>query len=141
MIATTVGLSLLTAQETKQAPPPGQTYRAKEILGSKVTLGADASVGIVDDIVLDENGNVDYLIVKNEANKLVTVPWDATEFDAKKRMSVLHIAPEKFQQVPTYTVEQYPAFATPTYRSEVYRYYGLTPAQERRMIRRGVLPR
>ena len=97
LIATTVGLSLLTAQETKQAAPMGQNYRAKEILGSKVTLGADASVGVVDDIVLDENGNVDYLIVKNEANKLVTVPWDATEFDAKKRMSVVHITPEKFK--------------------------------------------
>jgi len=140
LIATTVGMSLLTAQE-KPATSEGQHYRAKEILGSKVSLEAEASAGIVEDIVLDENGNVDYLIVKNETNKLVTVPWDATQFDVKKRTTVVHIAPEKFKQVPTYTAEQYPAFATPTYRTEVYRYYGLTPAQERRMIRRGVLPR
>ncbi len=36
-----------------------------------------------------------------------------------------------------YTVEQYPVFSTPSYRSQVYKYYGLTPAEQRRVIRRG----
>jgi len=126
----------VTGQEPK---PPGAPdvphYRVKEILGSKVSLDGNRSVGTVEDIVLDINGNVDYLIVSNEAGKLVTVPWDSAEFDAKKRAAVLRIAPDKFQQVPTYTVEQYPAFSTPAYRTQVYTYYGLTPAQERRMRR------
>src|SRR5436853_6723472 len=85
LIATTVGLGLLTAQEKQEKPATsgGQHYRAKEILGSKVSLEAEATAGTVEDIVLDENGNVDYLIVKNETNKLVTVPWDAAQFDVK----------------------------------------------------------
>jgi hypothetical protein len=96
-------------------------------------------VGTVDDIVIDEHGNVDYLIVMNSDNRLVTVPWDAARFNSEKRMAVVHIAPEKFRQVPTYTVNQYPNFATPAYRTEIYRWYGLTPGQERRAIRRGAV--
>jgi sporulation protein YlmC with PRC-barrel domain len=113
-------------------------FRAKQILGSKVNLEGNTKVGTVDDIVLDENGNVDYLIVQNSENRLVTVPWDATRLDSEKRTAVVHITPEKFQQVPTYTVETYPVFSVP-YRTRVYGYYGLTPGQERRAIRRGAV--
>ena len=112
-------------------------FRAKQILGSKVTIGSDMSIGTVDDIVLDDQGNVDYLIVANQDQQLVTVPWDAAAFNLEKRIATVHITPEKFKQVPTYTVEQYPVFSTPAYRQQVYTYYGLTPAQERRVIRRG----
>lgn len=130
------------AQAGEDAKPPaesaaGQHLRAKQIIGSKVTLEGNMEVGTVDDIVLDDNGNVDYLVVANSDNKLVTVPWDAARFHADKRVAVVHITPERFQQVPTYTAERYPAFYTPAYRTQVYKYYGLTPAQERRIIRRG----
>lgn len=113
-----------------------QTFRAKEILGSQVSLDSNNNVGTVDDIVLDEAGNIDFLIVAVSDGNLITVPWDAAQFSAENRMAVVHIAPDKFQQAPTYTVKQYPAFATPTYRSEVYSFWGLTPGQERRAVRR-----
>ena len=70
--------------------------------------------------------------------KLITVPWDAVKFNAEKRSTLLQITPDKFEQIPTYTPNQYPAFATPKYRSEVYKYYGLTPGQQRRAIRRAL---
>lgn len=128
--------------QDRDAPPDGQPhFRAKQILGSKVTLQSDASVGTVDDIVLDEQGNVDYLIVMNSDERLVTVPWDAVRFNVDKRLAVVHIAPQKFEQVPTYTAQQYPAFATPAYRNQIYQFYGLTPGQQRRAMRRGLLPR
>lgn len=131
---------LLPAQERPKVPSQaGQHFRAKQILGAKVMIEGNTDVGTVEDIVLDDNGNVDYLIVVNSESKLVTVPWDATMFNAEKRLAVVHITPEKFKQVPTYTVQQYPVFSTPAYRTEIYRYYGVTPAQERRIIRRGVV--
>jgi hypothetical protein len=130
----------LIAEEGARSPrDDAQHFRAKQILGSKVTLEGDSSAGTVDDIVIDEHGNVDYLIVVNSENRLVTVPWDAARFNPEKRMAVVHIAPEKFRQAPTYTVTQYPNFATPAYRTEIYRWYGLTPGQERRAIRRGAV--
>jgi hypothetical protein len=139
LVGALAAANLIAQEGARSARDEGQDFRAKQILGSKVTLEGDTAAGTVDDIVIDEHGNVDYLIVANSDNKLVTVPWDAARFNAEKRMAVVHIAPEKFRQVPTYTVTQYPAFARPAYRTEIYRWYGLTPGQERRAIRRGAV--
>jgi sporulation protein YlmC with PRC-barrel domain len=131
---------LVTAEDNVKpaAEEEGQHFRAKQILGAKVGLEGNNSAGTVDDIVLDENGNVDYLIVATSNDKLVTVPWDATQFNVEKRMAVVQIPQEQFQKVPTYTAQQYPRFST-TYRTQVYKYYGLTPGQQRRAIRRGAV--
>lgn len=151
VLATLAGVNAVSAQQVNPpAPPPGapgapdgagQTIRAKQVLGSKVNIQGDMAVGTVDDIVLDDHGNVDYLIVANSDGRLVTVPWDAVRFNIDKRLAVVHIAPNRFQQVPTYTAEEYPTFAAPAYRTQVYQAYGLTPGQQRRAIRRGAVLR
>jgi hypothetical protein len=147
--ATIATLSVLPAQDVRRGDPPPaadrqvnappstpQNYRAKQILGSRVSLDGDREAGTVDDIVFGENGGIDYLVVVNRDSKLVTVPWEAARFNAERRTAVVHIAPERFQEIPTYTADQYPSYWTPTYRTQIYKYYGLTPRQERRMIRR-----
>ena len=138
------GASAMLAQQNPPNPPgsePQQSFRAKQIIGSKVNIQGDMAVGTVDDIVLDEHGNVDYLIVANSDGKLVTVPWDAVKLNVDKRVAVVHIAPDQFEQVPTYTAQQYPTFTAPAYRTQIYQAYGLTPGQQRRAIRRGGLVR
>lgn len=119
-----------------EAAPQSASYRAKEVLGAKVQIEGERSVGTVDDIVLDDNGNVDYLIVLTADKELVTVPWDAAVFQPKQRVAKVAISQEKFEKVPTYTTEKYPTF-TPQYRTQTYGYYGLTPGQARRAVRRG----
>jgi hypothetical protein len=157
LTAALFSMSFISAQDAPPAAPakpgapvqnapganaPGQTFRAKQIIGSKVNIEGNTAVGMVDDIVLDDHGNVDYLIVAKEDASLVTVPWDAAVFNADQRTATVQITSDKFHQVPTYTVKQYPVFARPTYRAQVYKYYGVTPGQERRAIRRSevVLP-
>ena len=49
---------------------------------------------------------------------------------------IIDIPAEQFRLVPTYTVKTYPQYWTPTYRTEIYKVYGLTPGQERRLERR-----
>jgi hypothetical protein len=157
LLVALVGATVVTAQQANPPAPPGapraqaapgapgaepqQALRAKQILGSKVNLQGDMSVGTVDDIVLDDHGNVDYLIVANSDGQLVTVPWDAVRFNLEKRLAIVHVAPDQFDQVPTYTAQQYPAFAAPAYRTQIYQAYGLTLGQQRRAIRRGALLR
>ncbi len=127
--------SLVAAQEV--VPPGGaapQAYRAKQVIGSTINLQGNVSIGTVDDIVFDDNGYVEYLIVVNE-NKLVTVPWEAAKFNFEKRTAVVNISQDQFKQVPTYTAQQYPVFSAPAYRVDTYKYYGLTPRQERKIER------
>ncbi len=115
------------------AADPVTTYRAKEVLGSKIMIGT-TSVGTVDDIVFDDAGNLEYLIVDN-GGKLTTVPWEAATFDVAKKQAVLSITPDQFKVIPTYTVTTYPSFYTPAYRTEVYKHYGVTPRELRRIER------
>ncbi len=134
--------SLLFAQvRVEVQAQPGQRalnqhpLRVKNIIGATVNLQSGTGVGTVQDIVINDEGVVDYLVV-SENGKLITVPWDAARFNGEKRSVVINISPEQFRQIPTYTTERYPDFYTPTYRTQIYRYYGLTPGRERRLERR-----
>jgi len=123
------------AAERPAETRPGMAVRAKQILGTRVNIRGGTAVGTVDDIVLSDEGVVEYLIVAHEG-KMVTVPWEAAKFDYEKRAATVNITQEQYRTIPTYTTERYPNFYTPTYRTEVYRYYGLTPGQGRRLERR-----
>jgi hypothetical protein len=112
-----------------------QPIRAKQVLGSKVFLAGDVHAGIVDDMVFDEGGNIEYVIV-NKDNKLVTVPWSAVKFNFEKQTATLAVTQQQYQVIPTYTIQTYPSFYDPTYRTKVYSWYGLTPGQLRRIERR-----
>ena len=112
------------------------TFRATQVLGSKVYLKGEVNAGKVEDIVFDDAGNLEYLIVDN-GGKLVTVPWEATTFNVEKKSAVINLTEEKFKVIPTYTTTSYPSFYTPTYRTEVYKYYDITPRDLRRLDRRG----
>ena len=130
------------AQTPVQQPPVSplptdhiQPIRAKQVLGSKVSLTGDVSVGTVDDIVFDDGGSIEYVIV-NKDNKLVTVPWSAVKFNFEKQMATINVTQQQYQAIPTYTVQTYPNFYDDTYRTRVYSWYGLTPGQIRRIERR-----
>lgn len=68
--------------------------------------------------------------------KLVTVPFEAAKFDLTKKVAVLSITQDVYKTIPTYTTTTYPQFYTPTYRTEVYKVYGLTPRELRKLERR-----
>lgn len=110
--------------------------RAKQLIGTKISMQNNTSIGTVDDIVLSDSGEVEYLIVANADGKLVTVPWSAAIFNPVQRTAVVNITPEQYKAIPSYSTTTYPDFFAPTYRTETYKYYGLTPGQLRRMERR-----
>ncbi len=134
MLAVVAGANLVQGEDRAQTGA-GTHYRMKQLLGTTVNMEGDVAIGKVDDVVFDDNGVVEYLIVLNQG-KLVTVPWEAAKFNFEKRTAMINIAPEKFKQIPTFTVDQYPVFSTPAYRTQTYQYYGLTPGQARRLDRR-----
>jgi hypothetical protein len=132
------------AQPPVKGVPPGSpaanvTYRAKQVLGTKVAIQGNVSIGTVDDIVFDDAGNLEYLIVANEG-KLVTVPWEAAKFNFAQKIATVNLTAEQYRGIPTYTTTTYPEFYAPTYRTEIYRSYGMTPRELRRLERRGVIP-
>lgn len=110
--------------------------RAKQLLGAKINIQNNTAIGTVDDIILSDSGDVEYLVVLTSDNKMVSVPWPATTWGADYKSATVNITPEQFKVVPTYNATSYPQWFTPTYRNEVYKYYGVTPGQFRRLERR-----
>ena len=133
------GVPAAQPPETRSADLPN-AVRAKQVIGAKIMLQGNAAAGVVEDIVFTDAGQVEYLIVNNNG-KLVTVPWAALNWNwgtgaTAVTTATINIAPEVYTTIPTYTVTTYPQFFVPTYRTQVYRYYGLTPGELRRIDRR-----
>lgn len=98
-------------------------------------MGGNANIGTIEDIVFDDEGVIDYFIV-SDGGKPVTVPWEAAKFNFEQKTAVINITQEQYKQIPTYTPQQYPDFYTPTYQTEIYRFYNLKPGEVRRFDRR-----
>jgi hypothetical protein len=110
-----------------------QTHKVKAVLGTRVSIQGGLSIGSVDDIIFDDDGYIDYLIVLNDG-KYVVVPWQAAKFNFEQRAATVNITQQQFQQVPTFTGQSWPAFDA-AYQQRIYTYYGLTP-HDRRIERR-----
>src|ERR1700690_3863155 len=100
------GLAMAQVQvqvQTQPAPQNNQhALHVKSILGATVNLQSGTGIGTVHDIVLNDDGVVDYLVVSDNG-KLVTVPWEAAKFNIERRTAVINISSEQFRQIPTYT--------------------------------------
>jgi len=123
-----------TAPGTQPAAAPA-AYRAKQILGSKVMLQGNATAGTVDDIVFDDAGGVEYLIVIDNG-QYRTIPWAAAKYNLDQRVAVVNVTAEQYKVVPVFTAQTYPNFYAPDYRTQVYKHYNLTPREIRRIERR-----
>jgi len=126
--------------ESQEVTPKGRPATAarypRSILGTRVLVRGGTAVGTVQDVVVSEEGVVDYLIV-SEGGRMVTIPWEAAKIDYEKRVINVPITQEQYRAIPTYTSERYPNYFAPEYRTQVYRFYGLTPGEARRLERRG----
>jgi len=109
--------------------------RVRNLIGSRAVLDNNTAAGTVEDIVYDPNGQIDYLVVGNDG-KLMTVPWQAARYNAEQKVTTITATPQVWQAVPTYTTTTYPDFYAPTYQQQIYKVYGLTPGQARRVERR-----
>jgi len=147
--AALVGVSLSAAPPAAPPAPPGAAppgsantadlphpLRASQIIGSTINMKNNTEIGTVSDIVLTDSGEVEYLVVKRSDGMFVTVPWQAAMWGTDYKTATVNVTPEQLKVVPTYNATNYPQWFTPTYRSEVYKYYGLTPGQLRRLNRR-----
>jgi len=138
-------IAVVPSMVTAQAPPvpkpvpapPAQApkeYRVKQVLGTKVHIQGNIAIGTVDDIVFGDDGRIEYLLVLNDG-KYVSVPWKAATFNFDQQMAVVNITQEQYRVIPNFGLGLFPRFLAPTYRVETYRYYGLTPEQQRQAER------
>ena len=124
------GAGFLQGQEgaprraTDKAEGPANVLipRASIVIGARVRLGSDVMVGKVEDIVLNDQGCVDYAVVVYE-DKYVLVPWTVTRVDYADRIVSIDITKERFLEVPTFTREHWPNLTHRTYTQKVRTFF------------------
>jgi hypothetical protein len=104
------------------------------VIGASVTV-QDGASGKVEDLVINENGCIEYLAVVNE-NKYFLVPWEAAKVDFGRRTVVLEVRQEKFREIPTFTKDAWPNLSDTVYVEKLRTYYNIRPGRERRIEKR-----
>lgn len=129
-----------------------QTFRVKNVLNAQVMVANNTRVGVIEDLVFDQDGTIEYALVADQG-KLVTVPWAAIKWGntaasttttnqgvqqtsaTAPMVATVAVPVETWRTIPTYTATAYPQYFAPAYRTQVYQYYGLTPRERRVMDR------
>lgn len=104
-------------EEQAVVPAPeglgSEFHRVSQILGANVRLQGENNYGKVDDIVLDSNGTIQYLVV-SKGNRYVTMPYQAANVDYGQRVVIYDVTPQAVQPLffernawPTFTDPQY----------------------------------
>ena len=86
----------VTTTETTTATPTTDIHRVSQILGSTVQLEGTNNFGRVEDIILDDNGAMSYLVVSNNGRN-VLLPWGAGNMNYGKRVVTYSVPPQAVQ--------------------------------------------
>jgi hypothetical protein len=102
-----------------------RTRNATAIIGSSVTIqSGDATLGKVVDLVINENGCVEFLVVTCE-DDYIAVPWMATTYTIEKRIFVItaDISRERLKEL-RFTRDRWPDFSTGVYTQKLRTTWG-----------------
>jgi sporulation protein YlmC with PRC-barrel domain len=127
----------MSSDQQKQQPDPGMQgksslngmLKASNIIDKDITNAQGEELGEVKELLVDENGQIVYLIISHGGvlgigDELVAVPWSAarTRFNGDKLN--INVSKEKLNQAPTFKNENdWAGFFTPDHQEEVRGYY------------------
>jgi sporulation protein YlmC with PRC-barrel domain len=103
---------------------------ASHLIGSKVKSSTGENVGQIDDVLIDQNGQIRLAVLGvggflGIGEKKTPVPWQALTAGANQDFS-LKVDRQKLKNAPTIDKNQTAAeWATPNFITEVYAHYGL----------------
>ncbi len=106
--------------------------RAKKVIGTNVKDTSGATIGKVEDIVLDKlSNNIMYAIVGfggflGIGEKYHPLPWSVLDYDPDENGYVVNISKEQLKAAPAYSMEELTAGDGTQFRERVYDYYGAT---------------
>jgi PRC-barrel domain len=89
-----------------------EVRRLSMVIGGAVRIANNVSVGKIEDVVLNDNGCIDYVVVVYR-DQYVAIPWTAAIVDFRQRIVTVDITEERFATVPTFRRDEF-SFLTKT---------------------------
>jgi hypothetical protein len=116
------GASLTLAQETA-VRTSSHVRRVSVIVGANVTLERGGDVGKVEDVILNDNGCVEFVVIRSE-DDYIAVPWSVATVNFDERVVRLDITRERFRDIPTFSRDRWPDFARGEFHDKLRKVFG-----------------
>jgi sporulation protein YlmC with PRC-barrel domain len=112
------------------------TNRASEFMGKDVKDLAGENIGTVDDVVFDNQGNINYIIlsrggVAGIGADLVPIPFKAEKFSFQEDTIVLSMDQQKLEKAPSFSSGEWDELSRQEFQQRVHGYYGTEKYQEK----------
>jgi sporulation protein YlmC with PRC-barrel domain len=101
-----------------------QVRRVSTVISSRVVLAQGGSVGKVEDIVINEDGCVDYLVVAYQ-DEFILVPWSITTVNFQEQVVRLDATRQTLRSVPTFTRGNWPNLSSRQYTQRLWSAWGV----------------
>lgn len=120
--------SWVLAQEVRTTT---EVRRTSVVVGAAVRLQGGVTIGKIEDIVFNEAGCIEYVVVSYE-ERYVLVPWAVTVVDFGQRFISIDITRERFVQVPTFTRTQWSMVTDRAFTQKVHTAFGVDASRRER---------
>ena len=85
--------------------------RANSVIGMRVQGGQDEKIGKINDLVIDESGQVSAAVISiggflGIGDKVVAVPWQKVRFDGAEKSALLEMTREELASAPEFRTKE-----------------------------------
>jgi sporulation protein YlmC with PRC-barrel domain len=113
-----------------------ETNRASEFIGKDVNDQAGENIGTVDDVVFDNQGNINYIILSRGGiagigADLVPIPFKAEKFSFQEDTIILSMDQQKLEKAPSFSSGEWNELSRQEFQQQVHGYYGTEKYQEK----------
>lgn len=101
-----------------------EVVKLSTVMKSKVLIQEDQSAGQVVDVVLSDNGCVDYVIASYD-DQYYAIPYSATTVRYSDRVVFVDITPAQFKRVTFFGANNWPDFYANNFQSTSFKVFGV----------------
>jgi hypothetical protein len=116
--------------------------RSSALVGSSVKLGDGQPVGKVEDLVINEDGHVDFMVVSFNGpsefrGRLAAIPWSVGKMDFAARTVTLNVERDMLRDAPIFFSRgtAWPNLYEPQWAASVHNYFGVETDIDQRIER------
>ena len=109
--------------------------RMSELMGMEVKSRDGKAIGTVSDIVVNDRGQANYLIISyggilGLGEDLVPIPWQAVNISRKSGDLMVNVDPDVLEKAPNFADNEWPDFNQTEWQRDVRGYYGMETEEE-----------
>jgi sporulation protein YlmC with PRC-barrel domain len=117
-----------------------QVLKASDIIGMKVEDTEGKKLGSIRDLVLDDDGEVQYAVldfggILGIGDKYFAVPWDALQRSEDNRRLSLDVSKKDLKQAPGFDKEHWPDLSDQQAQITIYEFYGVPSPKDEQINR------